>query len=77
MALDERFILYTWGMGSQGCLGNGKLRDVYEPTPINNIQVKATYAFENNQDMKFKDIACGSYHSMALAVSEDLFTWGE
>lgn len=76
MALDERFILYTWGMGSQGCLGNGKLSDIFEPTPINNIQMKATYSFDNDQDIKFKDIACGSYHSMALAVSEDLFTWG-
>lgn len=76
MALDENGILYTWGMGSQGCLGNGKLGDIYEPTPINNSQHKATYAFESGQDTKFKDIACGSYHSMALAISEVIFTWG-
>ena len=76
MALDERGILFTWGMGSQGCLGNGKLKDVLEPTPINSSVVKATYAFENEHDVKFKDISCGSYHSMALAISEDLYTWG-
>ena len=76
MALDERGILYTWGMGSQGCLGNGKLKDVNEPQPINLAVAKQTFAFDNEHDVKFKDIACGSYHSMALAVSEDLYTWG-
>ena len=76
MALDDRGILFTWGMGSQGCLGNGKLKNVHEPLPINLSSAKNTFAFDNDHDIKFKDIACGSYHSMALAISEDLYTWG-
>lgn len=32
LAINEEKNLFVWGMGSQGCLGNGRVDDIETPT---------------------------------------------
>lgn len=57
-------------MGSQGCLGNGILQDCETP------HLLTAEAFDSALEIKIKDICCGAYHSMALSVTSDVYSWG-
>jgi alpha-tubulin suppressor-like RCC1 family protein len=57
--------LYSWGAGWFGRLGHGDTQNVYEPKKIESLVFK-----------RFKQISCGSYHSIAVTVDNECYTWG-
>ena len=62
--------IYSWGGGSQGCLGTGFLDDNKRPNKL------TKELFQSKDKITFKDICCGSFHSMALTDSGDVYSWG-
>ena len=59
--------LYTWGAGSHGRLGHPRLARscLTRPTPV------AAFA-----GLPVAQVACGDWHSVALAADGDVYTWG-
>ncbi|KAK1262600.1 Ultraviolet-B receptor UVR8 [Acorus gramineus] len=58
--------VFTWGEEHGGRLGLGIDSDVCRPQLVESLSV-------HNVDY----IACGEYHTCAISVSGDLFTWGD
>ncbi|KAJ4952508.1 hypothetical protein NE237_029340 [Protea cynaroides] len=58
--------VFTWGEESGGRLGHGIERDVCCPRLVEYLAV-------NNVDY----VACGEYHTCAISMAGDLFTWGD
>ncbi|OMO93152.1 Zinc finger, FYVE-type [Corchorus capsularis] len=58
--------IFSWGEESGGRLGHGMEADVPQPKLIVTLS-----------GMDFESIACGEYHTCAVTVSGDLFTWGD
>ncbi|KAF0689355.1 Aste57867_19181 [Aphanomyces stellatus] len=57
--------LYGWGFGTYGRLGNGTHDDMPVPKPMTHLQ-----------DMRFRAVACGYSHSLALRADGQVFVWG-
>ncbi|KAK8546963.1 hypothetical protein V6N13_099708 [Hibiscus sabdariffa] len=57
--------IFSWGEESGGRLGHGVDADFPQPKLIDTLS-----------GMKFESIACGEYHTCAVTVSGDLYTWG-
>ncbi|XAR65472.1 hypothetical protein NMG60_11009611 [Bertholletia excelsa] len=57
---------FSWGEGLGGRLGHGVELDVSNPKPISALRALNTEL-----------IACGEYHSCAVTLSGDLYTWGD
>ncbi|CAL1370614.1 unnamed protein product [Linum trigynum] len=58
--------IFSWGQGLGGRLGHGKEVDVPLPTLIDGLS-----------GMNVDVIACGEYHTCAVTLSGDLYTWGD
>ncbi|KAL6185113.1 hypothetical protein ACLB2K_041248 [Fragaria x ananassa] len=58
--------VFTWGEESGGRLGHGIDRDFSHPRLVEFLAL-------NNIEL----VACGEYHSCAVSMSGDLFTWGD
>ncbi|KAL3724693.1 hypothetical protein ACJRO7_029801 [Eucalyptus globulus] len=58
--------VFTWGEESGGRLGHGSERDFSRPHLVEFLAV-------TNVD----SIACGEYHTCAVSISGDLFSWGD
>ncbi|CAJ2673854.1 unnamed protein product [Trifolium pratense] len=58
--------VFTWGEDSGGRLGHGIDKDFGKPRLVESIAVT---------NMCF--VACGEYHTCAVAASGDLYTWGD
>jgi alpha-tubulin suppressor-like RCC1 family protein len=61
--------LWTWGINSFGILGNNKninIDGLYTSTPV------TTFAGGTN----WKQVACGSFHTVAIKTDGTLWTWG-
>ncbi|XWS34077.1 hypothetical protein CRYUN_Cryun21dG0008100 [Craigia yunnanensis] len=58
--------IFSWGEESGGRLGHGVEADVPHPKLIDTLS-----------GMNFESVACGEYHTCAVTVSGDLFTWGD
>lgn len=71
IALDELGTVWSWGKGSNGCLGTGELEDSWEPKsiPRKNFSVNTT-------EQTMVDIAAGSEHCMAFNQCNQIFSWG-
>ncbi|XP_018392810.1 PREDICTED: RCC1 and BTB domain-containing protein 1-like [Cyphomyrmex costatus] len=70
LALMKDGKIYSWGCNNYGQVGNGSYDQVVTPTLINIPNL-------NNLDGKrVVDIACGSYHSIALTESGEVYAWG-
>lgn len=65
LLLDETGNLYSFGKGSHGQLGHGKLDDEIEPKLV-----------EALAGIKIKKIAAGNWHSCAISQDGDLYVWG-
>jgi RCC1 and BTB domain-containing protein len=66
LCVDSSGNIFSWGMGNQGCIGDGMYVDVIEPKLIN----------EQFQGQKIQDCGCGSYHSMVILSNGDVYSWG-
>ena len=58
--------VFTWGEESGGRLGHGIDKDFSRPHLVEFLAI-------NNIEF----VACGEYHSCAVSVTGDLFTWGD
>ncbi|XP_011075486.1 uncharacterized protein LOC105159953 isoform X1 [Sesamum indicum] len=58
--------IFSWGEEAGGRLGHGVEADISHPKLIENLSGK-------NIDM----VACGEYHTCAVTLSGDLYTWGD
>lgn len=66
-AITETGELFTWGVGFQGRLGHGDKEPCYVPTRV-------TGELEGRHVI---DVACGSFHSVALTKDGSVFCWGD
>ncbi|KAK7576203.1 hypothetical protein V9T40_012489 [Parthenolecanium corni] len=65
LCLLENGSVFVWGSGSRGQLGNGSLNAVEQPellVPLDGLIVV--------------DIDAGGWHSAAVTINGDLYTWG-
>lgn len=58
--------VFTWGEESGGRLGHGVVKDVLQPRLVESL---VAY----NVDF----VACGEFHSCAVTMSGELYTWGD
>ncbi|GMI87372.1 hypothetical protein like AT1G69710 [Hibiscus trionum] len=58
--------IFSWGEESGGRLGHGVEADFPHPKLIDSLS-----------GMYFESVACGEYHTCAVTVSGDLYTWGD
>ncbi|RLN24534.1 uncharacterized protein C2845_PM07G34980 [Panicum miliaceum] len=58
--------IYSWGEESGGRLGHGVDCDVSQPKLIDALS-----------HMNIELVACGEYHTCAVTLSGDLYTWGD
>ncbi|XP_062231351.1 PH, RCC1 and FYVE domains-containing protein 1-like isoform X2 [Phragmites australis] len=58
--------IYSWGEESGGQLGHGVDCDVSQPKLIDALS-----------HMNIELVACGEYHTCAVTLSGDLYTWGD
>jgi alpha-tubulin suppressor-like RCC1 family protein len=65
LAIDKDGQVWSWGSGFSCQLGHGDRLDKEKPTLI-----------EATIKLKFIDIAAGYYHSLAIGVNGQLFSWG-
>ncbi|ONK63536.1 uncharacterized protein A4U43_C07F16240 [Asparagus officinalis] len=58
--------IYSWGEESGGRLGHGVDSDASHPKLIDSLA-----------NMNIEIVACGEYHSCAVTLSGDMYTWGQ
>ncbi|KAE9614860.1 putative chromatin regulator PHD family [Lupinus albus] len=58
--------IFSWGEESRGRLGHGVESDILHPKLI-----------ESLSDTSIELVACGEYHTCAVTLSGDLYTWGD
>lgn len=58
--------VFSWGNGSGGKLGHGLEADIYNPKLIDVLG-----------ELTVVSIGCGEYHTCAVTVTGDLYTWGD
>ncbi|KAG8654096.1 hypothetical protein MANES_05G099900v8 [Manihot esculenta] len=58
--------IFSWGEESGGRLGHGMVTDVPQPKLIDTLA-----------GMNIELVACGEYHTCAVTLSGDLYTWGD
>ena len=63
--LTDTGCVFSFGLGTRGQLGHGDIQQAKEP-----ILVEALAG------IPVKDIACGSWHSLALSEYGDVYSWG-
>lgn len=66
MLITKQKQLFSWGEGSGGRLGHGDEADVPHPKLIDGLS-----------GSKIELVACGEFHTCAVTVSGDLYTWGD
>ena len=71
-ALSEKGILYSWGGGgdsyNKGQCGHGTTKDIQRPKKVE---------FFTNNNIKIKKVCCGGYHTIVIADSNELFSFGK
>ena len=71
-AINEEGFLYSWGGGGEsynkGQCGHGTLKDIQKPK-------KVEFFIKNN--IKIKRVSCGGYHTIVIANSDELFSFGK
>ncbi|KDO32822.1 hypothetical protein SPRG_02515 [Saprolegnia parasitica CBS 223.65] len=65
VVLDENGDVYTWGRGDDGRLGHGDNGWKFVPRLVEALHGK-----------RIKQVTCGSYHTAAVTVTGELYTWG-
>jgi alpha-tubulin suppressor-like RCC1 family protein len=65
IAICSSYDVLVWGSGFKGKLGLGDDQNRLTPTPIPALKRK-----------HIRDIACGSFHTIAVTETGDVFSWG-
>ncbi|OQR95219.1 regulator of chromosome condensation (RCC1) [Achlya hypogyna] len=65
LAVHQSGQLYGWGFGSYGRLASGTHEDKVIPQPLQHLR-----------GMRFRSVACGYSHSLALRQDGQVFAWG-
>jgi len=60
-------LLYTWGTGMHGQLGQGTAKTLLEPTAIQDLYEMSVAVI---------DVSCGMYHNALISAGGECFTWG-
>ncbi|KAL3639641.1 hypothetical protein CASFOL_017548 [Castilleja foliolosa] len=58
--------VFSWGDGSGGKLGHGSQTDIPNPQLVNALA-----------GMNVVSVGCGEYHTCAVTITGDLYTWGD
>lgn len=69
-AIDENGILYAWGDGYYGQIGNGDLSDVSVPSKVNGA------GGDILSSTKIKAVAAGTYQTLAIDYDGNIYVWG-
>jgi uncharacterized protein (TIGR02145 family) len=73
LAIDAEGNLYTWGSNSNGQIGNGAASgNVTTPWKVNGGTGSGVAS-----NIKFSEVASGSFHSMAIDTAGNLYVWGD
>lgn len=64
-AVSTLGVVYSWGCGSYGRLGQGSEGDIFIPSIISTFTGKRMYL-----------VACGFRHTLALSIHGEVFSWG-
>ncbi|KAL4138725.1 hypothetical protein PRIC2_002229 [Phytophthora ramorum] len=59
--------VFTFGWGLYNQLGHGSTQNERQPTAVDALQ---------GLDSKIEQVECGNWHTAALTLSGDLYTWG-
>ncbi|KAK7081052.1 RCC1 domain-containing protein 1 [Halocaridina rubra] len=65
VALTAEGIVFTWGSGMRGQLGNGEICQNEQPTPVHGLR-----------GIMIKSITCGGWHSVVISDCDDAYVWG-
>lgn len=79
LAIRQSGKLFTWGVGSFGRLGgtrDGQQSDNNNHPDAWHQDVHAPQVVSTLESMKFREIACGFGHSVALSTLGQVFVWG-
>jgi alpha-tubulin suppressor-like RCC1 family protein len=68
LALDSTGVLYSWGAGNAGQLGNGGIAPSWSPV---NVDMSGVLL-----GLTMVDIACGVLHALAVSSSGLVYSWG-
>lgn len=63
LAITTLNVMYTWGSGSEGQLGNGSLKSVHFPQQV-------------TRPTDVRHVAAGEKHSACIVQAGDSYTWG-
>ena len=66
LALDTEGNIWAWGDNTGGKLGLGNIAGSYYPKKITHLTVDGTSSSPIPSTLKWKSIACGSDHSLAI-----------
>lgn len=72
LALTDDGRIYSWGLGVFGQLGHSNIKSQHVPKRIENV----TMEDDNEKEVLFKSVACGSHHSLALDIYGKVWSWG-
>jgi len=73
-ALSGDGVLQTWGYNEYGQLGRGFTCEGLQGARIVNAFLK--FLDEAPENVKITQVACGEYHTAAIADNGDVYTWG-
>lgn len=71
LALTVDHELYTWGSGEKGQLGR-RILERHKMSALNPTNITS----KKQRRSAFVNIACGSYHSLAITETNELYAWG-
>jgi len=76
IALAQDGTVYAWGSNRYGQLGNDSTADSHIPVKVLEGAYSGTTYLGDNSSNKIISIACGYYHSIALAQDGTVYAWG-
>ena len=66
MVIDDQGLVWSWGKGEYGRLGNGGADDQVDPQVVDYLAETAC-----------KAVSCGQAFSMVIADTGELWAWGQ
>lgn len=81
--VDDYSNVYTFGTGDEGQLGHGNRKNRMEPCLVETLEratagagVGVNVSANVRQRIEVLDVACGRFHTLLLAASGRLYSWG-